>query len=456
MVNEIFPNNHPIDVTEFIVAPPILSTEEEGSLYESVMLLLDDYMNENILSMSNPKFHTIIFNELYQFLLNQFEDINSEDLEDTLLDIVYNTLTDYFMTIIPNRSFPKTFIRKHYISKKNMSIKLDYLRNLPQPPQRTTEWYEFRYNLLTASTAWKGLDTPACVNSLIYEKCMPLNTDKYNRVNTASPFHHGTIFEPISISIYEGKYNTKIEDFGCIPDMKYQFLGASPDGINVDEKSSRFGRMLEVKNVVSREISGIPKKDYWIQMQMQMGVCNLNDCDFLETKFHQYESKNDFYTDGTFNKSLDNKLKGIFIYFIKDGKPYYEYPPNINFTETEFTQWESEMMLKNKHLTWNKNMYWKLDVYSCVLVLRNKKWFESAAKKLGEVWDIIKKERVSGYSHRAPKSNKKVYQSSPIIKPFSGCLINLSDLDNITLNDNIHCNNTDTDNKGNPVIKIDI
>ena len=121
MVNEIFPNNYPIDVTEFIVAPPILSTEEEGTLYESVMLLLDDYMNENILSMSNPKFHTIIFNELYQFLLNQFEDINSEDLEDTLLDIVYNTLTDYFMTIIPKRSFPTTFVRKHYISKNNMS-----------------------------------------------------------------------------------------------------------------------------------------------------------------------------------------------------------------------------------------------------------------------------------------------------------------------------------------------
>ena len=291
---------------------------------------------------------------------------------------------------------------------------------------------------------------------MIYEKCRPLNTDKYNRVNTASPFHHGTIFEPISISIYEDKYNTIIEDFGCIPDMKYTFLGASPDGINVDEQSPIFGRMLEVKNVVSREINGIPKKDYWVQMQMQMGVCNLNACDFLETKFHQYDSKNDFYSDGIFNKSNDGKLKGIFIYFIKDGKPYYEYPPNINFTETEFTQWESEMMLKNKHLTWNKNMYWRLEVYSCVLVLRNQKWFEAAAKQLGKVWDIIEKERVSGYGHRAPKSNKKVYNASPVIKPFSGCLINISDLDNITLNDNIHCNNTDTDNKGNPVIKIDI
>ena len=28
--------------------------------------------------------------------------------------------------------------------------------------------------------------------------------------------------------------------------------------------------MLEIKNPVSREITGIPKEEYWIQMQLQM------------------------------------------------------------------------------------------------------------------------------------------------------------------------------------------
>ena len=405
------------------------------------MMLLNDYMNKNI-SLYVFRLFIYLFNELYQFLLTQIEHINSDDLEDILLDVVNCSITNYFMTFIPIRSFPNTFVRKHGVSVEKMKNKLDTLRNLPQPPQRTTEWYEFRYNLLTASTAWKGLDTKSCVNSLIIEKCQPLNTDKYNRVNTASPFHHGTIFEPISIAIYEKKYSI-VEDFGCIPDQNYYYLGASPDGINVDEQSPRFGRMLEVKNIVNREISGIPKKEYWVQMQMQMGVCQLNECDFLETRFYQYETKDEFYNDGDFNTSEDGKIEGIFLYFIKDGKPYYEYP-EIGLSKEEFTKWEEEIMLKNSELTWNKNIYWRLDVYSCVLVLRNKEWFKLAAEKLGKVWKIIEKERVEGYKHRAPKSNKKVY-SSPVIKPFSGCLININDLDNITLTENANkCNITET------------
>ena len=443
------------DVTENFTLPPILSPEEEGALHETTMLLLDDYMEDNMLTMSNPKFHNNLFNELYQYLLSQVEHIISDELEDQLLDIVNCSITNYFMTFVPIRSFPNTFVRKHSIKTEKMKTKLQHLRDLPQPPQRTTEWYEFRYNLLTASTAWKGLDTKSSINSLIYEKCLPLNTDKYNKVNTSSPFHHGTIFEPISIAIYEQKYNTIVEDFGCIPDENYYYLGASPDGINVKEESDRFGRMLEVKNVVSREITGIPKKDYWVQMQMQMGVCNLNECDFLETKFYQYESKEEFDNDGSFNLSNDNKMKGVFIYFIKDGKPYYEYP-EIGLSKEKFQKWEEEIMIKNNNLTWNKNIYWKLDVYSCVLVLRNKKWFEIAAQKLGDVWKIIEKERLSGYEHRAPKSNKKI-QQSPIIKPFSVCLINIQDLNNITLTENANkCNITETDKNGNPLIRINI
>tara|TARA_B100001093_G_scaffold59033_1_gene49851 strand:- start:4097 stop:5476 length:1380 start_codon:yes stop_codon:yes gene_type:complete len=443
------------DITYTFTAPPILSQEEEGVLHETTMLLLDDYVNNNLLTISSPKFHTNLFHELYQFLLIQLEYINSNDLEDMLLDIVNCSITNYFMTFIPVRSFPNTFIRRHKVCIEKMKSKLNHLRNLPQPPQRTTEWYKFRYNLLTASTAWKGLDTKSSINSLIYEKCLPLNTDKYNRVNTASPFHHGTIFEPISIAIYEQKYNTIIEDFGCIPDENYYYLGASPDGINVKEDSDRFGRMLEVKNVVSREITGIPKKDYWVQMQMQMGVCNLNECDFLETKFYQYETKEEFDNDGSFNLSSDNKMKGQFIYFIKDGKPYHEYP-EIGLSKEEFTKWEDNIMVKNNNLTWNKNIYWRLEVYSCVLVLRNKKWFKLAAEKLGNVWKIIEKERVEGYQHRAPKSNKKTY-SSPVLKPFSGCLININNLDNITLTDNANkCNITETDKNGNPLIRINI
>jgi hypothetical protein len=51
--------------------------------------------------------------------------------------------------------------------------------------------------------------------------------------------------------------------------------------------------------------------------------------------------------------------------------------------------------------------YWYLDEYSCVLVKRNKKWFELALPKIEETWSIIKKEKVEGYEHRSPKKRVK-------------------------------------------------
>ena len=54
--------------------------------------------------------------------------------------------------------------------------------------------------------------------------------------------------------------NTKISDFGCIQHEKYNYIGASPDGINTDPNSILYGRMLEIKNIVNRDITGIPKE----------------------------------------------------------------------------------------------------------------------------------------------------------------------------------------------------
>ena len=69
----------------------------------------------------------------------------------------------------------------------------------------------------------------------------------------------GEKYEPVSTIYYEWINNTKVDEFGCIPHNEYSFLGASPDGIVCDISSNLYGRMLEIKNVVSREITGIPK-----------------------------------------------------------------------------------------------------------------------------------------------------------------------------------------------------
>ena len=188
--------------------------------------------------------------------------------------------------------------------------------------------------------------------------------------------------------IYENEYNTIIKDFGCIQHDKYKFLGASPDGINVKPDNERYGRMLEIKNPVSRTITGIPKEEYWIQMQLQMETCDLNECDFLETAFKEYDSEEEFINDGTFTYSVNQELKGIMVYFVKEGKPFYEYAP-VKITQQQYDKWYENILEKNNNLTWIKNIYWRLEKYSCVLVLRNKFWFEHAIVKINEVWILL-------------------------------------------------------------------
>ena len=287
--------------------------------------------------------------------------------------------------------------------------------------------------MITASSAWKVFKSQSTINQLVVEKCKELDISKFDSINTNTPMHHGHKYEDVSIMLYESIYKTKVKDYGCIQHEKYEFIGASPDGIVVDSNSSRYGRMLEIKNPTTRELTGIPKEDYWIQMQLQMETCNLNECDFLETVFKEYNSKEEFMEDGTFTYTKKDELKGIIIYFIKDGKPLYEYMP-LYMTETEFGVWEENIMDKYTNLTWIKNIYWRMEDFSCVLVLRNKLWFQHAIPKIENVWNTIEKERQIGYEHRLPKKQNRGSRSNSLTdtpeQTEKKCLIDVDNLKN--------------------------
>jgi hypothetical protein len=233
--------------------------------------------------------------------------------------------------------------------------------------------------------------------------------------------HWGVKYEPLSVMMYEYKYQTRIDDFGCIPHKKYDCIGASPDGINVDVSNPQlFGRMLEIKNIYNREITGIPKEEYWIQTQIQMETCDLDECDFVETRFKEYESEELFYND-----DIQREHKGVFLYFVQSTKgygegmpepttpynnsPFYKYMPlDYPIEKENIDLWilETKEEFKNE-LTLFKKIYWYLDEFSCVLIKRNKQWFDSALVQIQDVWQIILQERITGYQHRVAKKRVK-------------------------------------------------
>jgi len=404
----------------------VVTKEDKQHLWEQVCELIEMYIDTNIMMMKSPYFHDDINNFIMNEMRNMYENIYDDIFEEELYVILQKGNRFYFSKEIPRRSYQISFAKPRVNIPKLSSI-IKQLRDTPQHEQRTAGWFNDRWNMISASSAWKALSSESYKNSLIYEKCVPIDAKKFGSVNINSPLHWGQKYEPLSIQIYEQKYNTSVEDFGCIPHPKYSNIGASPDGINTDKKSTRYGRMVEVKNRFSESvpITGNPKEEYWIQMQMQMNVCNLNECDFLETRFKEYSCATEFYNDGaSFTETEDGKKKGIYLCFEKDGFPHYEFP-ELNLSFDEFDKWEQEKIsqLTQKNYQWVSYIYWYLDKMSCVLVFRNKKWFEKASQELNALWNVILKERVSGYQHRAP--NKRERKPKDV---GSSCLIDISSL----------------------------
>jgi hypothetical protein len=376
---------------------------------EVMLYLMDEYMNENLLFISDEGFTQDFEDNILELFLTQFEDCENEEVVEDLIEHAFEL---FYVTFFPKRSINPSII----IDVPNVPVvyeKIETLKNKYQPLQRSNEWYEYRHNLITASNAYKIFESQSLKNSLIYEKCKPLEQSKSDNcvketcVNIDNSLGWGQRYETVSVMIYEDMYDTTIGDFGCIRHPEYHCLGASPDGINVNNQSERYGRMLEIKNIVNRKIDGNPKREYWVQMQLQMETCDLDECDFLETKFLEYENEHEFLNDSDdFIQTQYGELKGIIMYFVDEKcGTVYKYKP-LKMGKAEFIEWEKNNMSDN-NVTWIKNIYWRIDVLSCVLVERNKEWFKNNIVDILKFWEIIKCERVEGYAHRAPNSRIK-------------------------------------------------
>lgn len=233
----------------------------------------------------------------------------------------------------------------------NINIYKQVLKLLSQKKikQRTNQWYKERYNLLTASNVSAVIDkNPYLSKQKLFEKktekfCLS-DAKKLGKNNVA--INWGIKYEPIAQQIYQKmcNNNTKLYEFGIIKHPLYEWLGASPDGIISN------GKMLEIKCVWKRIISDKILDYIWIQMQVQMEVCNLHTCDLFECKFLEYETKKDYLADNT-------------------------------------TKWKGQLKYSGK------NIYWKLDNYSIKTVERDKRWFSKTRPILEQFWNNVLKQR---------------------------------------------------------------
>uniref|UniRef100_A0A6C0AT49 YqaJ viral recombinase domain-containing protein n=1 Tax=viral metagenome TaxID=1070528 RepID=A0A6C0AT49_9ZZZZ len=385
-----------------------LSETDIADVTEDIMYLFNELVTANIQSLSSTKFYETMINDIVEIISSEWQEYGIADVDDDLfveIQELVEQIVDFFVSSIgPRRSIkyasslPET--TKNSIVHQDLINKIRSLQNIPQPKQKTREWYEFRYGLISASNLWKVFGSEAQRNNLIAEKCVPFESfqSKNQYMNTESAMHWGNKYEPVTVMIYEIMFGTRVGEFGCIRHPEHLFIGASPDGINIDPANpALYGRMLEIKNIVNREITGIPKEEYWIQTQIQMETCDLDECDFMETRFKEYNDEDLFYEDE------EHEYKGIILHFIernltKDSMPIYRYMPVellMSRDKDEISEWITmeRSLAKEEGLVLFTRIYWYLEEFSCVLIERNREWFMSVVPKIDDLWQQIIEKR---------------------------------------------------------------
>lgn len=307
--------------------------------------------------------------------------------------------------------------------ENDLARRFDILRAIKLPEQRSKEWYEMRDCKITASDGGTvlGENSYEAQYTFILKKTgnTPFKSNMY--------CYHGKKYEEIATLIYEYRMNISSDEFGLIGHSVHKFLGASPDRICNKYKydgihlSKYVGRMLEIKCPLTRKIQtegeiidNICPIYYWIQVQLQLECCDLEECDFWQCDIKEYVSREEFINDTDPNekfRSISSGFeKGCLIQLIPRSKAhdkdnYYKtlyddaifiYPPKIEMTPADCDQWIAEQMskyhsnIKYSDYCFDKVIYWKLNMSHCVTIPRDKKWFSEKLPIFEKMWNYVK------------------------------------------------------------------
>ena len=334
---------------------------------------------------------------------NDITDENMKDLNDCITNITsfQEQLKSYADDL-------------EQVRKKLLTLKVEKLQKAEQIKQLSDEWFSMRNEMFTGSSDVCDLlgmsEYGGNVEKVILKKCGLAPKFKGNTFT-----FHGQKYEDIAKGIYETRHNRHVIEFGLKRHNTLSYLGASPDGITTD------GTMIEIKVPYCRKITGKPKIGYFVQMQVQMEVFDLGECDFFECEIEEYECKKDYENDKFENDiyflnilpkttDLDHVKvpadrrtefgleKGMIGRVGKESTGYdneYFYPPQ-EFTSAEQYAWLKE---KRKQLRKEgKRMvidYWRLMFSSLCNVQRDREWWEknNVNEVLKNSWEMVLERR---------------------------------------------------------------
>jgi hypothetical protein len=281
---------------------------------------------------------------------------------------------------------------KNNISKDILKSRIEKIYNAKQVEQRTTQWYEDMKCMLTASEYYKLFESERTRGQLVLSK---VNPEKRNSIlalptQSMSPMDWGVRFEPIIKNYLEHTWNCSIYDCGRLKHETQSRLGASPDGIIVSEDSDKYARLVEIKCPYSRKIGGIVPQEYWMQMQIQLEVTNLNECEYVEVEILSANPKN--MTPDLSGNYLE---KGIIWLLEKEGIYKYVY------SESE------KQILLNEGFNEFESIEYAITKVHNIVIKRDTKWYNSTLEKQAEFWNDVEKARNNEFVLAEPKYKRQ-------------------------------------------------
>lgn len=280
-----------------------------------------------------------------------------------------------------NKTIENNIIYKRICQIKNNRETLRELIKIPEIKQRTEEWYEARKTRLTASDLCDAIKNTN-ISTMLAKKKAKIVVDKIN-YNGIPALKWGTMFEPMAARCYsQHNNNIGIYDFGLICDPNNEHFGASPDGIN------ELGIMIEIKCPYSRKIidTFIPEK-YKLQIQGQLAVCNLTECDYVECEFKTIDEESQ-YLEEFKDKKVNHGIIAEYIY--KSGEYFYLYSgENMSSHECLNDIIEQRNKSKDNSPKYIKLIYWKLEKINTQRVKFNKEAWDTIVPKINEFWKKV-------------------------------------------------------------------
>lgn len=161
---------------------------------------------------------------------------------------------------------------------------VEFLRTVPQFQQRSPEWYERRRSLMTASNCAAALSIKPFASFQGCPRREAIMQIVYGTFKGNVATRHGQAHEDLVRDKFDEIMHTTTEEFGLIvhsdvhgPEHGLDWLGASPDGIITE-----LGALLEIKCPYKRQITDEIPHHYVPQCLVQMEVCDLPLCYFVE------------------------------------------------------------------------------------------------------------------------------------------------------------------------------